>query len=78
MLKKILGFIFSVGTIALIVWAAMGRGDYRSLLFKPSPQPAAVAQPATQPAAESVEEVVQVQDSTATDIVTDNIVEDGE
>jgi hypothetical protein len=60
MIKRIIGTLFVLATLAVIVFAALNFGNYRSMVFKPrAVESAAAAVEQTDSLGMSVEEVLQ-------------------
>lgn len=63
MIKRIIGFLATLAVLALVVFAALGSGSYKSMVFGKAKvateQVTSEQKPAAEPVSESAEEVTE-------------------
>lgn len=74
MINRILGTLFTLAALAIILFAILNRGNYRSMLFGKSGEPAVeitegVAMEATEAIDTAVEETIPVEESLSEQVV---------
>ncbi|MBR2975735.1 MAG: hypothetical protein IKC57_02705 [Alistipes sp.] len=74
MINRILGTLFTLAALAIILFAILNRGNYRSMLFGKSEEPAVeITEGVTTEAAEAidtaVEEAIPVEESSSEQVV---------